>query len=366
MGPERYGQRVDRLREELARYQLDGMVLIVEEGLNWESVFYLSGFRGSSSAVLITPYEAFLITDGRYLEQAAEQTGFTLVPQGNGSLVHSLDTLVRKKKIGYLGFEGNRVFYTLFKALEGMGLQLRDLSGLVPSLRRNKDEDEVLLIEKAASIASEAFIRTLGSAGEDMSEMELANILEFNVRSLGAEGGWPDHGFVVVSGLRSSLPHGVPTSKKLGRGEWITVDFGATFGGYVSDITRNLVIGEADPKGLELHALLAEAHLKAASALAPGIRCRDIDMIARQVIEDAGYGEYFSHGLGHGIGLEVHEKPRLSSTSDDILQPGDVVTVEPGIYLPEKGGMRLEDDYLIIPGGSRRITSELDQVLFQL
>ena len=366
MRPERSDQRVDHLRQELERHQLEGMVLIVEEGLNWESVFYLSGFRGSSSAVLITPSEAFLITDGRYLEQAAEQTDFTVVPQGKGSLVHSMETLIREQKIGYLGFEGNKVFYTLFRALEEMDLQLRDLSGLVPSLRRFKDEEEVALLEKASTIASEAFEKTLGSVSEDMSEMELANILEFNVKSLGAEGGWPNHGFVVVSGLRSSLPHGVPTSKKLGRGEWVTVDFGATFGGYVSDITRNLVVGEADPKGQELHALLLEAHGKAASALAPGIRCRDIDMIARQVIEDAGYGNYFSHGLGHGIGLEVHEKPRLSSTSDEILQPGDVVTIEPGIYLPEIGGMRLEDDYIIIPGGSRRITSALDQELFQL
>jgi len=366
MGMERSGQRVERLREELSRYNLEGMILIVEEGLNWESVYYLSGFRGSSSAVLITPSENFLITDGRYLEQAAEQTSFTLVSQGNGSLVHSLGSLIRKHKIGYLGFEGNKVFYTFFRALEDMGLQLRDVSGLVPCLRRSKDEDEVALLEKAAAIASEAFIKTLGSVDQDMSEMELANILEFNVKTMGAEGGWPNHGFVVVSGIRSSLPHGVPTAKKLGRSEWITVDFGATFGGYVSDITRNMVIGEPDKKGMELHDLLLEAHVKAASALAPGVRCRDIDMVARQVIEDAGYGEYFSHGLGHGIGLEVHEKPRLSGSSDDILQSGDVVTVEPGIYLPETGGMRLEDDYLIIPGGCRRITSTLDQGLFRI
>jgi len=361
---DRGNERLDRLRKELASQQVDGMLLMVEEGLNWESVFYLSGFRGSSSAILVTPSEEFLITDGRYLQQASEQSSFKLISQGRSSLMRSIKELVREKKINYLGFEGDKVFYAHFRALEELGIQFRDLSGLVPSLRRFKDEKEIGFIEKAAAIASEAFLMVLERLESGISERDLANDLEYTIKSLGAEGGWPDHGFVVVSGPRSSLPHGVPTSRKINPGDWVTVDFGAAFEGYVSDITRNFVIGEPDARAKEVHQILQNAHLTAAAELAPGVKCRDIDGRARKCIEDAGYGEFFNHGLGHGIGLEVHEKPRLSSLSEDVLEPGDVVTVEPGIYIPETGGMRLEDDYLITRDGARRLTSDLAQELF--
>ncbi len=362
----RISSRIALLRQKMSEYGTDSFLMTVNEGFNWENIFYISGFRGSSCSILITSENEYIITDGRYLEQAKAETPFTLVDQGKRSMSKAVMDLISELSLRCAGFEADRMFTAFYRKMEDLNLEWCDLSGVVPSLRRTKDPEEISLVKKAADIAAQAFKKTIEETYAGMEEVKFANLLEFNVRDSGAECGWPGHGFVVVSGSRTSLPHGVPTQKKIGKGDWVTVDFGATYNGYISDITRNFVIGEPDNKSVELHQIVLEAHLAAAEALKPGMECRRIDAIARDLITSKKYGENFNHGLGHGIGLEVHEKPRLSHSSEDILKPGDIVTVEPGIYIQDLGGVRIEDDYLITENGAVRLTDSLSREFLTL
>lgn len=361
-----FESRTSRLRERLIAEGLDAAVFIDVEGFNWENVYYLSGFRGSSGGFVVTREEAFLVTDSRYLTQAREQSPFRIEAQGGGALVGTLADLLRRRGVSRVGLEGSRLFYRLYRIFEESGLTVADISDFAPAIRRSKDPMERGILQKAADLASKAFLMTLEKVCEGMTEQAFAALLEYNLRSVGAEGGWGDHDFIVASGPRSALPHGRPTERPFTKGEWVTVDFGARYGGYVSDITRNFSIGPADPWARDMHDLLLRAHRRAADGLAPGLAGSSADALARAVIDEAGQGHLFGHGLGHGLGLEVHESPRLSPRSTDVLAAGDVVTVEPGVYLEGKGGLRLEDDYFLVEGGADRITSALAQELFEL
>ena len=358
--------RTGKLRERLAAKELDTVLFLDVEGFNWENVYYFSGFRGTSGGFAVTAEDAFLVTDSRYLTQAREQCPFSIVDQGSSTLVKSLVEQLGRRGFTRIGLEGSRIFYRLYRTIEEAGLEVVDVSDFAPSIRRAKDAMERQILQKAADLAGKAFLMTLEKTCAGMTEQAFAALLEYNLRAVGAEGGWGDHDFIVASGPRSALPHGKPTERPFGKGEWVTVDFGARYGGYVSDITRNFSIGPADPWAMEMHDLLVRAHRRAADGLAPGIVGSGADALAREVIDEAGQGHLFCHGLGHGLGLEVHELPRLSSRSTDVLALGDVVTVEPGIYLEGKGGLRLEDDYFIVDGGSERLTSALAQELFEL
>ncbi len=365
-GQRPFEKRVARLRERLVEEPVQAAVFLDVEGFNWENVYYLSGFRGTSGGFVVTADDAFLVTDGRYLSQARDQSPFPLVDQGNRSLVRALTEELRRRGISSVGLEGNRLFYRLYRDFVDSGFEVSDSSDFVPAIRRTKDLMERKILQKAADLAGQAFLMTLEKAGEGMSEQAFAALLEYHLRSVGAEGGWGDHDFIVASGPRSALPHGKPTERTFARGEWVTVDFGARYGGYVSDITRNFSVGPVDPWARETHDLLLKAHRTAAERLVPGLEGRRADSLARDVIEQAGMGRLFGHGLGHGLGLEVHEAPRLSSRSTDVLACGDVVTVEPGIYLEGRGGLRLEDDYFLIEDGAERLTQALAQELFEL
>ncbi len=355
--------RVSRLREEMAIRKLDGVLLLDMERFGWENVFYLSGFRGSSAAVLITQDDAVLSTDGRYVAQASEQTPFrVLVQNKNQTLLDMVEEMIRRHDVSSCGFEGETLTYGTYKGLSGFPVEWIDANGMIPKLRRQKDPLEISIIVEAARIASEAYELMLRDVVPGMTELEIAKCLEGHIVSLGGEGGWPDHRFIVASGIRSALPHGTASTKKVERGEWVTLDFGASFGGYMSDLTRNFSLGEvSDPEFVHIHRVLEEAHTRGAEAIYPGRSGRDVDAVSRNIIVGAGYGDFFGHGLGHGLGVEIHESPRLSPRSVDILAPGDVVTVEPGIYLPSRGGLRLEDDYLVTETGCRRLSQGLSQ-----
>ncbi len=363
MAFEHVWSRVYRLRRSMAEKNLDGILLLDMERFGWENVFYLSGFRGSSAAVLITEDDAVLATDGRYVAQASEQTPFrVLVQSKNQTLLDMAEEMIRRHEIKECGFEGETVTYGTYRRLQDFQTRWVDTEGLVPLIRRQKDDLEISIIEEASRIATEAYEMVLKDVVPGMTELEFAKRLEGHIVSLGGEGGWPDHRFIVASGVRSSLPHGTASTKKMDKGEWVTVDFGAAYGGYMSDLTRNFSLGEvSDPEFSHIHRILQEAHARGAEAIAPGRTGKEIDMVARSVIEGAGYGEFFGHGLGHGLGVEIHEAPRLSPRSVDVLEVGDVVTVEPGIYLPSRGGLRLEDDYLVTSTGSRRLSQGLSQ-----
>ena len=356
--------RVAKLRDSMSAQNLDAFVLLVNERSNSESCHYISGFRGSSAALIITHTGSTLITDGRYKTQAPTQSPFTIVIQSKLSLPEYIAQAVNDSGCSRTGYEAEKLSHSTFtKYFAPAKTQWVDASDMIPSLRRTKDPHEISLIRQAAKIGREAYGNTLKHVHEGMTETEFDVMLMREIKTLGAEKGWAHDDFIVASGVRSSMCHAPATLKKFAHGETVTVDYGAMVGGYMSDITRNFALGQADKRAHEINAVLLEAHHAAASALRPGVRGADVDGIARKVITDAGYGEYFLHGLGHGLGLEVHEAPRLSQTSKDILQAGDVVTIEPGIYIEGWGGLRIEDDYLITPDGSECLTVNDNQSL---
>ncbi len=344
--------RLARLREGMEREMIDVFFLLVTERYNSESLSWLSGFRGSSGAVVISPSDAWLVTDGRYILQAEKESPFELVNQGAASLPEKTADILRSQSWSAGGYEGDRLSVNLFSAIKPALPEWKDCSTLLPTLRRKKDDLEVEYIRRAGTIASDAYEEVLQSVREGMTEKEFNALLEYTLRKKGAEGGWKGSSFIVASGERSALPHGSPTERPFRRGDIVTVDFGATVKGYMSDLTRNFSLGPLSERAQEIEGLLLEAHSQAARALRPGASGVEIDAVARKIITDGGWGGHFPHGLGHGLGLEVHEAPRLSPLSTDILAEGDVVTIEPGIYLEGWGGMRIEDDYLVTGSGS--------------
>ncbi len=359
--------RLVSLRQLMKSRGADAAVALVREGYNWETCFHLSGFRGSSCALIILADDALLVTDGRYLEQASGQTTLTVVDQGRGSIIEALEKeLSARPEIGSLGFQARRVTCDLYDGLKGLGRELIDLTSEFSSIRRKKDLEEAHTIEEAARIASAAFKDTLSSFLSGMTERVFAARMEYEMRLKGAEGGWGGQDFIVASGQRSALPHGRPEDKIIERAENVLVDFGARHKGYVSDITRSFSWGEPPQWVLDAHELLSEAQSEAASLLEPGRPTSEIDAAARKVIERAGFGDLFIHSLGHGIGLELHEPPTLSPRSDEVIAVGDVVTVEPGIYFPRKGGVRLEDDYYISPEKTLCLTRSLERKIFRI
>lgn len=364
MAGEHVWRRVTAAQALLAERNVDALVLLLQEGVNWESVYYLSGFRGTSGALLVTGDDAVLVTDGRYLAQARRQSPFSLVPQEGQGLLDVLGDLLRRRHLKSVGFEGDKVSFATYRRLADMGVWWEDVSDLLPRLRRRKDVQERRLIEEAAKRASFAFLEMLKRLEPGMTERRVAALLEFLLREAGADGGWGTMDFIVASGPRSALPHGRPTDRSMERGEWVTVDFGARYEGYVCDITRTISLGEADPWVRNMHALILEAQTRGSAALRTGAAVREVDEAARNVIVSAGMGECFSHGLGHGIGLSVHEAPRLSFRSEEILEAGDVVTVEPGVYLEGRGGVRVEDNYLMEENGAVCLTEYLPRELF--
>ena len=352
MDRDRIKSRVGRLRELFLDEKIDAFVLMAGDRINTESLAYLSGFTGSSGALVVDEREEYLVTDGRYDLQARSQSPFKVVLQGSTTLQGKVGEILSAIRCRTVGFEADRVTVALFGALKPKAPQWKDCSNLLPLLRRRKDPEEVHSIKKAGLLAYEAYKEVLGAVGEGMTEKEFNALLEYTLKKMGAEGGWKGAGFIVASGERSALPHGAPTDRAFKRGDIVTVDFGATVDGYMSDLTRNFSLGPLSPQGRDIQDTLLEAHDRAADALRPGAEARAVDAVARDLVIARGWGNYFPHGLGHGLGLEVHEAPRLSPLSKDVLEEGDVVTIEPGIYIEGWGGMRIEDDYLVTEGGA--------------
>ena len=356
--------RLARLRALMREKGVDAFVLMVLERLNSESCHYISGFRGSSAALLIDGEDARLITDGRYRTQAAKQSPFSLTVQSELPLPAYVARAVTEKGWRTVAFEAEKVSQALFEAVfRPLSVRWVDGSAFIPSLRRSKDGTEADAIHRAAVIARKAYDSVLEQVRPGMTEVEFESRMLSEIKRLGGEKGWVHDDFIVASGERGAMCHARATCRPFESGDTVTFDYGVTVDGYMSDITRNFAVGHAQPRALELNDILLRAHREAAAALRPGIAGRDVDAVARKIITDAGYGKDFVHGLGHGLGLEIHEAPRLSAISKDILQVGDVVTIEPGIYIEGWGGLRIEDDYLITETGSECLTLSDDQSL---
>jgi Xaa-Pro aminopeptidase len=340
---------------------LDGLTAAHVDGLlvtSLANVRYLTGFSGSSALLLVSQREALLITDFRYQTQAPEEVGDSarvlIEPQ---SLWTGLwQQLGQQPGVQVLGFESAHLLHRDFQRLMEAGArwQWRPTLDLVETLRERKDAAEVKLIERAANVATRALERTLAEVRVGMTELQVAGVLERALRDEGSEGfPFPS---IVASGSRSALPHARATSARVREGDLLLLDFGAEVEGYCADITRTVVVGRASDEQREIYDVVRQANEQASHSIRAGMTGRDADAIARGYIEHRGYGDLFGHGLGHGVGLEVHEAPRLSRTADGALAEGAVVTIEPGVYRPGWGGVRIEDDVVLDAAGPRILT----------
>lgn len=355
-----FSVRLSNLREKIWQAGANALVVFCLEGRNWENVYYLSGFKGSHSALVVGLDRCVLVTDGRYLRQAAEQTSLEIAEQGSGGLISSVLEILQNWKAGKVALEYRRILHSVARFLFGQtGMEWIDGSSFVEDLRRIKTPAEAGCVARAGKLCAAALEELLPVLEPGMTERQIAARLEFSIRMNGAESTWGEHEFIVASGLRSALPHGTPTDKPVCEGEWITLDFGARVDGYLCDVTRNIAIGKVPSLALSLHSLLERAQEEAFRHVRPGIRTSEVDSIARSVISSAGYGQAFTHGLGHGLGLELHEAPRISRFSDDVLLEGDIVTIEPGVYLSGFGGLRVEDDCLVTKTGACWLTKNV-------
>ena len=337
--------RLDRLRAEISA--LDG--LLVTDMLN---VRYISGFTGSYAVALITGGAAYLLTDSRYTQQASEESPDFTLELIEHDWTGAVKGLIQRFGLKRIGFEGHSLSHRDWTQLSG--LELADAEDPIGRLRRVKDQSELVAIREAVRLADLGYRHIIGFIEPGMTEREVAVELDCFMRKAGAEKEAFDA--LVASGPRSALPHGKPTDRGISVGELLLLDFGAKWHGYHSDITRTVVLGKADKKQQEIYDMVLEAQAAGIAAIHPGVAGGEVDGAARKVIVDAGYGEYFGHGLGHGLGLDVHDGRILAKNSEIILEPNMVVTVEPGIYIPGWGGIRVEDDVLVTESGSEVLT----------
>lgn len=340
-------ERGDRLATELAKSELD--LILVTDLVN---VGYLTGFGGTNAACVCGPDSRVFLTDFRYTERAeAEVEGWEVVTVKDDWLAGIAEQLR-----GKVGFEDDHASVRFLQRLEGKladGVALEPAGGMVERLRRVKDAMELAAIEAAAELADEVWHWAIERGFIGRSERDIARAAEARIRELGGEPAFP---VIVAAGPNGALPHADPGERGIGRGELVVFDMGARLDGYCSDGTRTFATGEPGEKASQVYEVVREAQAAALSAVAAGVGGEAVDTIARDLIGAAGYGERFGHGLGHGVGLEVHEAPRLSQRSEDVLEAGEVVTVEPGIYLPGEFGVRIEDLVVVTVEGHRNLS----------
>ncbi|MGI6426654.1 MAG: M24 family metallopeptidase [Natronincolaceae bacterium] len=349
-------KNIGKIRSLLEEKDLDGILLYKPENRR-----YVSGFTGSTGYVLITETDAKFITDFRYIEQATVQcTGFEIIRISN---TKTITDILNESALFKLGVEED--FMTYGQSIEFTdklaGTDIIPLEGAILKLRSVKTPDEIRNIEKAAGIADEALEYILGFIKPGLVESDIALELEFFMRKKGAEGLSFDS--IVASGVRSSLPHGVASDKTVEVGDIITLDFGCVYNGYCSDMTRTVVLGKTDDRQKEIYDIVLRAQETSLEAVKPGITGTELDSIARNIIDGSGYGQYFGHGLGHGVGLEVHELPRISAHGDVPMESGMVITIEPGIYIPDFGGVRIEDLVLVTEDGCRVLSKSTKNLI---
>ncbi|MBK5515813.1 aminopeptidase P family protein [Bacillus sp. TH11] len=350
-------EKIERLRSAFDEAGIDGIVLT-----NEHSRRYMANFTGTAGVVLISKERALFITDFRYVEQASKQAvGYEIV-QHAGLILDEVAKQVKELGIQKLGFEQDTLTYSSYVTHnEAIEAEFIPTSGLVEKLRLIKTSSEIKILKEAAAIADAAFTHILDFMRPGISELDVSNELEFFMRKQGATSSSFD--IIVASGKRSALPHGVATNKIIEKGDFVTLDYGAYYNGYVSDITRTLAVGQPSEELINIYDIVLEAQLRGMAGIKPGMTGREADALTRNLIEEKGFGQYFGHSTGHGIGLEVHEGPALSLRSDIILEPGMAVTVEPGIYLPGVGGVRIEDDTIVTIEGNEALTHSSKELI---
>jgi Xaa-Pro aminopeptidase len=343
-------ERISRIRSELSGFRVDAILF-----LDMKNIRYLTGFTGSDGALLIWQDQKTLLVDGRYTYQAEGETEDVAVIEYREK-TDGIESVLVDSGIKTVGFEATAMNVHTYLRLKNRikGVALKPISSEISAIRAIKDETEIARIRKASEISFQAMtdVRELIKPG--VREKDIALELEFRMGRHGAEQiAFPT---IVASGANSSLPHAKPGSRKIGKGDIVMIDCGAVYQGYHSDETWTVVVGNGEDRHKEVYAVVKEAHDRALEAVRPGVPCREIDRVARSLIEDKAFGKYFSHGTGHGVGLDVHEAPRISTQSEHVLRKGMVVTIEPGVYIPHLWGVRIEDMVLVKENGCEVLT----------
>jgi Xaa-Pro aminopeptidase len=340
--------RGERLEAALAERELDRMLVT-----DLTNVRYLTGFTGTNGACVCGPGVRRFLTDFRYTERAAAEVEGWEVETIEGDWLGA----IAERLEGRCGFEDDQMAVRTLSKLQqklGEGVEAVPAGGAVEALRRVKDEGELAAIEAASQIADEVWTWTVERGLAGRSERDVARAAEARIRELGGDPSFPA---IVAAGPNGALPHAEPGERTIGKGELVVFDMGAQLDGYCSDGTRTYATGEPGEAARAVYETVLEAQLAALAAVRAGAKGEDVDAVARKVIDEAGHAKHFGHGLGHGVGLEVHEGPRLSPKSDDLLAPGEVVTVEPGIYLPGELGVRIEDFVVVTEEGCRNLST---------
>jgi Xaa-Pro aminopeptidase len=344
-----YAQRRHRVTRLLGEHKADAMMI---SGL--PNIRYLSGFTGSNALLLLANGQSNLFTDPRYTIQASQESDCT-IRVVRGSLYDAAAKLLKRKKWKHIGIERNRLTfggYAEMQAKLGLGASLRPTAGIVEKLRMIKSESEIQAIRASVQTNSKAFARAVAKIRPAMTETLLAAELEYQMRKLGAAG--PSFETIVAAGVRTALPHAQPTTEKLHR--LLLVDMGCVQAGYASDMTRMLHLGNPGLQTRKLYKAVLEAQLAAIDAVRAGIRAGDVDRAARKVLKAHGFEKQFVHSTGHGLGLEIHEPPRLGKRDATYLEAGMAITIEPGAYIEGFGGVRIEDTVLVTESGCEILT----------
>ncbi len=341
-------RRVDKLRKSIAHKGLDGLLVSSEA-----NVRYLSGFTGDSSVLLISAEQAAFLTDFRYVEQAEEECGGYEILKRDGGMSALIVQTAKRLDVAKLGIEGSVLTLDsaehLRTALSEVGITMTSTAGLVEELRERKDKEEVAAIVACIGAAEQCLEKIKSYLVPGIRERDVAAEMEYCVRGLGFDGmAFPP---IVAFGERGSLPHARATDRRMRAGDMVLIDWGVARDGYICDLTRVLFHNKIPDRFKRIYQTVLEAQERAIRSIRPGVEARKVDAAARKVIAKAGFGDCFGHGLGHGIGLQVHEGPTLGATSGTVLKRRMVFTVEPGIYLPGVGGVRIEDDVLVTSQG---------------
>ncbi len=339
-----------------------GLDCVVVKGDN--TIRYLTEFTGDSSILFADNRRAVLITDGRYVAQAKKEAKYCQIVEHTGNIWEQLkDIVLDSQKV--VGFDGDIFSYEDYNNLKVVLGDAKDYrSTNFNELRIIKDDRELESIWKACKISEEALLKLLEELKPGISEKTVAGRLEYYMRSLGSERlAFPT---IVASGVRSALPHGIASDKEIEVGDFITFDFGAVYNGYCADITRTVVLGMANSWHKEIYDVVEEAQWRGLKAVKEGMTCAELDAVVRDYIVEQGFGNEFVHGLGHGLGLEIHELPYINKRSNIVLEKGMTFTIEPGIYIPNKGGVRIEDTVVLTDEGATVMTSGIKKQLMEI
>lgn len=343
---------LEKLRARMKEKDVPAALISAIDNVRW-----VSGFSGSSGFVLLTPTSAVFVSDSRYREQAREQVRAMPVEIYANPTTASEAIAGAAKNLGVaeLGFESEHVTFATHDSWKKNlnGIALRPVQDLADSLRMKKSDEEIAKVREACAIADSCFEHVQRMLQAGVTEYDIALDMEFFIRRQGCKLAFEP---IVVSGKRSARPHGEPSEKKLERGDFVTMDFGASVDGYNSDVTRTVVIGEATARQKEVYEAVLEAQTASIAAIKPGAMARDVDALSREILQKQGLDKFFGHGLGHGLGRVVHDVGKMNATSTDVFEPGQIWTVEPGVYIEGFGGVRIEDDILVTETGCDVLT----------